>query len=222
MPMTVEEAQSRLCDQLRLALDGELGPGRFDTIAQGHRLALAESWISSLLFSDVPASGRSKKKSAVTEISSPLMVLEKIAEVAKTYFRTPGVEVECGLGSFTAALGFEQGIDRNERKIAFATRHFEGVRFEARAITDLEAGKYGTLLTKFNLGQAALRERSNPVFLPFCREADRVLKSGGRLIVADMDQFQDNIIEPLVALEHEILDVVPLTGSGITLVVTEK
>ena len=216
--MNIETAQSRINDQIRDEVSRRFGEETFDAIVQGHVLAGIESWFAPLL-----TAPKSKRAGKEKPCRTPMEVLGRIAKGAADFVESPSLQVQCGSGLMCATLELDLGIDTDERLVTRAETIFGPNRFACKNLEDLPPEPtYKTILVIDALGREAMKRRQVPVFHNFFQEAHRRLQDRGHLIVVDMDRFQDNIIEPLVALDHEIQDVMPIKPSGLTLVVTEK
>ena len=76
-------------------------------------------------------------------------------------------------------------------------------------------------MSAFGLGRMSTGG-ATPIFLEFVTQATRLLKPGGLILVAERARYQDNLVEPLVALDYEIMKIATLPGTQSVLLVAKK
>ena len=212
--MSIEDAQRRVVEQVKAAVVARYGERFYDEVLTGHLLAQSVDWFTPYLF------GNGRAKAAL-----PLSPMGELAEVTKSFagmIKRPVLEVECGLGCVGAALKVDSAIDRDAARVEVARAAFPEASIGCGSIDAVEGeGTYGTVMSAFGLGRMSTGG-SSPIFLDFVTHATRLLKPGGLIMVAERARFQDNLVEPLVAQDYEIVKLSALPGTQSVLVVAKK
>ena len=212
--MSIEDAQRRVSDQVKAAVVARYGERFYDEVLTGHMLAQSVEWFTPYLF------GNGKGKNAM-----PISPMAEMAEVTKTFaarMKRPVLEVECGLGCVGASLKVDQAIDRDPARVELARAAFPEAAIECTTLDKVPGeGVYGTVMSAFGLGRM-ISGGANPIFLDFVTHATRLLKPGGLVMVAERARFQDNLVEPLVAHDYEILKIGALPGTTSVLLIAQK
>ncbi|MBI4862935.1 MAG: hypothetical protein HY815_22135 [Candidatus Riflebacteria bacterium] len=212
--MNVEQAQQRVCDTIKAEIVDRFGESFYDEVVTGHFLAESARWFAPYLFGS--PGGRAPK------LLSPLAALEEIGQWIGQHVQRPALEVECGLGCLSAALGLDLAIDHDARRVGLLRRAFPEVALECCGVEQVPGqDRYGTVLTVFGLSSQD-PGRGTPIFLDFASHATRLLKPGGLVMVAERSAYQDNLVEPLVSLDYEILKLSRLKGSSTVLLLAQK
>lgn len=212
--MSIEDAQRRVVEQVKAAVIARYGERFYDEVLTGHLLAQSVDWFTPYLF------GNGSRKASL-----PLSPMGELAEVTKGFaaqMKRPVLEVECGLGTVGASLKVESAIDRDPARIEVARASFPESAIAHGTIDKVPGdGTYGTVMSAFGLGRIATGG-ATPIFLEFVTHATRLLKAGGLVMVAERARFQDNLVEPLVAHDYEILKISALAGTNSVLIVAQK
>jgi len=212
--MSVEQAQKLVFDKVKDEVVSRYGESFYEDVLTGHLITESVNWFAPYLFG--------KASDAGTTVPSPLFELSEVCRFFARELRRPALEVQCNLGCIGASLKVDLAIDRDPNKIDLARVSLPGLEFQCKAIEDVEGeATYATVLTAFGLGRMDAG-RGQPIFLDFVTHATRLLAPGGRILVAERARFQDNIVEPLVALDYEIAKLSSIKGTGSVMIVAMK
>jgi hypothetical protein len=213
-PRSIQDAQSQVCEAIKAAVVARFGEAVYDDVLAGHVLAHAAEWFTPYLSG--PVSSRA---------SLPLTPMGELAEVAAWMARwiaRPALEVECGLGALGATLNVELSIDRDAHRVDLARAALPALVVECATIDQVAGqGEFGSVLSAFGLGRMD-PGRGNPIFPDFVAQATRLLAPGGLVLVAEKARFQDNLVEPLVAHDYEILKMTSIKGTTSVMIAARK
>ncbi len=157
--------------------------------------------------------GRGKRTSALT-------VAEQVARLLKPRVQEPSLLIGAGTGAMAAALGVGGAIESEAWRLQVARAAFPGLAIAPGDFFQAE-GRWRTIVAVDYLRSLA-RSDGYGQLRDFFPAVSARLTDDGRLLLSDLQAYQDDCVAQLAALEFEIEEIVAVPASDRMVLIAQK